>query len=454
MSSRKLSLLDATSIVIGIVIGSGIFLVPSNIAAAVGTPSSLLVVWGLAGMLSLFGALSYAELGAVFPQAGGQYAYLREAYGAPSAFLFGWSLFWVAQSGSIAAVAVGFATYLAHFLPLGGAALALQWPFSLTVSWVQVAAALLIALLTLFNYLGLQYGAFIQNLFTALKTIACLSIVVICLAGGSRPVTAMISGGVAPANAWSYAAAFGVAMVAALWAFDGWNNVTFVAAETERPERNVPRALILGTAVIIALYVLMNLAYMRVLDIGQIASSERVAADAVAQVLGASGSSIIALFIIVSTFGCVNGMILAAARVYRAQAEDGLFPKAMATLHPRFSTPSFALVTQGIWSAVLAISGRYDQLFTFAIFALWIFYGMSVFAVFVFRRRGLSSSGYRVWGYPLVPAIFVALCLGLLINTLIETPLESLTGAGLILLGLPAYIYYRRRSQSSLSAKP
>ncbi|MBI2839154.1 MAG: amino acid permease [Acidobacteria bacterium] len=445
MGRKKLNVWDATSIVIGVVIGSGIFLVPSNIAAAVGTPAALILVWIVAGVLSLFGALSYAELGALFPQAGGQYAYLKEAYGALWGFLYGWSLFWVAQSGSIAAVAVGFATYLGYFVPSHGTLVEFAWPVQIAITENQLWAAGLVAVLTAVNYIGLKYGALVQNAFTLMKSLACLAIVFLGCAGGARPIASFFAGGSAPSGALAFTSAFGVALVAALWALDGWNNVTFISGEAQSPRRTIPLALLLGTAGIVAIYLLMNVAYLRVLDIGQIASSERIAADAMQTVIGGRGASLIAVFILISTFGCVNGMILAAARVYQAQAEDGLFPRRMAEIHPRFATPGFALVTQGIWSALLALSGRYDQLFTFAIFALWIFYGMSVAAIFIFRRRGLQAAGYRVWAYPVVPGLFVLLCAGLLVNTLIETPWESLIGTGLILAGLPAYYWYARR---------
>lgn len=441
---KKLTTWDATSIVIGVVIGSGIFIVPATISAAVRTPLSLVLVWLAAGALSLFGALSYAELGALFPAAGGQYAYLREAYGPLWSFLYGWSLFWVAQSGSIAAVGVGFATYLGYFLPSHGTILDVSWPLHTSVSEQQIWAAALILVLTALNYIGLKYGAFVQNLFTILKSAACLAIVGVGLVAGSRPIGTILAGGQSPSGL-GYVTAFGVALVAALWALDGWNNVTFVAAEAESPRRTIPLALLVGTSAVVGIYLLMNLAYLRTLEITQIAASERVAADSMQQIVGGLGTSLIAGCIVISTLGCVNGMILAGARVYQAQAGDGLFPARMAALHPSFATPGFALVTQGIWSALLALSGKYDQLFTFAIFALWVFYGMSVAAVFVFRRHGMRSEGYRVWGYPVVPALFLLVCVGFLINTLVETPTESLIGSALILAGLPAYFGFKSK---------
>ncbi len=444
MPSRKLSLLDGISIVVGVIIGSGIFLVPANIASAVGTPSSLVLVWLVAGLLSLFGALSFAELGAIFPQAGGQYAYLKEAFGSVWGFFYGWSLFWVAQSGSIAAVGVGFAAYLSYFIPLPGAIIHISWPFQIIITGPQVCAAALIMFLTVLNAIGLNYGALVQNVFTAMKSLACLSIVAVAIAIGPRPLSAVLAHGAVPTpHGFAYVTAFGVAMVAALWAFDGWNNVTFVAAETRNPKRNVPLALIIGTGAVVLIYLLMNLAYLRILDIGQISRSERVAADAMLAVIGNWGTALIAGFIVISSFGCVNGMILAAARVYQAQAQDGLFPTRMSAVHPRFGTPVFSLLTQGIWSALLALSGRYDQLFTFAVFALWVFYGMCVAAIFVFRHRGVQAAEFKV---PIcIPAVFLVACAALLINTVVETPLESLAGTILMLAGLPVYIVYSRR---------
>ncbi len=443
---KRLSLWDAISIVIGIVIGSGIFLVPSNILKTMGTPESLLAVWLAAGALSLFGALSYGELGAIFPNAGGQYVYLREAYGPLCAFLYGWSLFLAAQSGSIAAVAVGFATYLGQFIPLGFTVIELSIPVHVVISGTQVCAALLVMFLSVVNYLGLKYGSATQNIFTVLKSAACISIVALALVAGQRPVSELMSGGQSAAGA-GYWGCFGVALVAALWALDGWNNVTFISAETKNPRRNIPLALALGTGAVVLIYILMNLAYLRMLDVAHIAASERVAADAVEPALGAWGADLVAAAIMLSSFGCVNGMILAGARVYQAQAEDRLFPRSMVRIHPRFGTPSFSLLAQGVWSALLALSGTYEQLFTFAIFALWVFYGLSVAALFLFRHRGMRSDGYRVWGYPFVPAAFLLLCVWLLINTLVESPWESLIGIGIILAGLPAYALFRRAGE-------
>lgn len=442
MPFKKLSLWDGVSVVVGIVIGSGIFLVPSDISASVGTPASLIWIWVAAGALSLFGALSYAELGAALPAAGGQYAYLKEAYGQLWAYLYGWSLFWVAQSGSIAAVGVGFGTYLGHFFALPEIALQMTYPFHFAISGAQLSAAVLILLLTCLNCIGLRHGAFLQNLFTAMKILACVSMVVIAVVAGSRPAGALLAGGSAR-HGLSYLASFGIAMVAALWAYDGWNNVTFLAGECRDPRKEVPRALLLGTGAVVLIYIAMNLAYLRILDITQIAGSKMVAADAMSLVIGARGTSLIAAFILVSTFGCVNGMILAGARVYHAQAEDGLFPRRMAAIHPRLGTPVFSLLAQGVWSAILALSGRYDQLFTFAIFSLWIFYGMSVAAVFIFRGRAHGvTAGYRVPS--IIPAAFLLLCTALLVSAVVQTPWESLTGLGLIVAGLPAYAIFRK----------
>jgi basic amino acid/polyamine antiporter, APA family len=427
---RALGLWEATSIAIGIMIGSAIFIVPAEITREVGTERTALLVWVVAGVLSLFGALSFAELAAMLPQAGGQYIYLREAYGPLVSFLCGWTFFLAVQSGSIATVAVGFAQYLGEFFTIE--------------AWQQkIAAIAVIALLTGVNYRGVEEGGRIQSIVTGLKLGAMVALVLLgyVLVHGARGGPHSLPTASGPA----FLSSFGVAMVAAFWAYDGWNNVTFAAGEVTRPERNLPLALILGTAVVILVYVGLSSVYYHVLAVDEVANSPRVAADAALRIFGRSGSRLVTLAIIISMFGSANGMVLAGARVYYAMAQDRLFFRWCAAVHPRFRTPHLSLLLQAAWSAVLVLLGRYDQLFTYVIFAAWIFYALTAFAVVILRRKMPDlPRPYRVSGYPFVPAIFVLAAVWFIGNTLVEKPAETGWGSLIVGLGVPVYFIWSR----------
>jgi len=427
---RALGLWQATAIVVGIMIGSAIFIVPAEITREVGRAQAAVCVWIVAGVLTLFGGLSFAELAAMMPQAGGQYVYLREAYGPLVSFLCGWMFFLIQQSGGIATLAVGFAKFLGAVHPL--------------TDWQQKAAAVAAVLaLTAINYRGVRQGGWVQTVFTGLNAGTIVVLVVLGLVlgrGSSHPAVPL-----AHPSGLPFLSAFGVAMVAAFWAYEGWNNVTFAAGEVKRPERTLPLALILGICFVIVVYVLLNLVYYRVLSASEVASSPRVAADAAVRILGAPGSRLVSVAVIIAVLGSTNGSILAGARVYYAMAKDGLFFRWCAAVHPRFRTPHLSLAVQGAWSAFLVLLAGYEELFTFTVFAAWIFYALTAYAVIVLRRkRPELPRPYQVLAYPLVPAGFVLAAAWFITNTLIEKPLEAGVGCLIVAAGVPVYWLWKR----------
>jgi basic amino acid/polyamine antiporter, APA family len=427
---RALGLWQATAIVVGIMIGAAIFIVPAEITRQVGSERWALAVWTVTGLLSLFGALSFAELAAMLPQAGGQYIYLREAYGPLVSFLCGWMFFTVQQSGGNATLAVGFAQYLGNLFPVS--------------PWQQKAAAVAaIIILTAINYRGVRQGGWVQSVLTGLNvgTIVALIALGYSLMKGSPAGARSLP----TPSGTGFLASFGVAMVAALWAYEGWNNVTFAAGEVKRPERNLPLALILGTSAVVAIYVALNLVYYHVLTPLEIAHSPRVAADVVVRIIGPKGSHLVTMAIIVAAWGSLNGSILAGARVYYAMANDGLFFRWCAKVHPRFRTPHLALIVQGAWSAFLVLLAGYEQLFTYTVFAAWFFYALTAFGVIVLRRKKPDlPRPYRVSGYPFVPIIFVLTAVWFILNTLVEKRVEAGIGSLIVALGVPVYFLWKR----------
>ncbi len=425
---RRLGLFDATTIIVGLVIGSGIFLVPNVVARSLPSAGMILAVWILTGALSFCGALAFAELGAMLPSTGGQYVYLREAYGPLWGFLYGWTLFLVIWSGGIAAMASGFSIYLSYFIPLSPAL-------------AKLAAVSLIAVLTAVNYRGVRHGARVQNTFTTLK-MAGLAIL-IASAFLSRDASAGEWSLAAPGFSWSH---FGAAMVACLFSYEGWSAVSFVAGEVEAPQRNLPRSLALGIGITIAVYVLANLAYLRILPVEAIASSERVGTAVAERTIGRYGAGFVSLTILLSIVGAANAGILTGPRVYFAQARDGLFFRWFGFMHPRFETPSFSILMQGLWAAVLVLSGSFQLFLSYAIFGAWVFYGMSVAGVILLRRKHPDCPRpYKMWGYPLTPLLFCAIALGFLVNTIITAPLPSLAGLLLVASGIPFFYLWRRK---------
>jgi APA family basic amino acid/polyamine antiporter len=448
---RALGIWSAAAIVVGTVIGSAIFLVPNDMVKSVGSPFMVFAVWIFGGMLSLFGALSYAELAAALPQAGGEYVYLREAYGPLWAFVYGWTQMWVAKSGSIATLATGFFIYLANFRPeLNGVWVVVPLPLGdsgqpLEIRYGQVLAMGVIAVLALINYFGVKVSGDLQVIVTLLKVGLIAAIIGIGLGSGHGSVANYHTSIDAPGGITGFFAA----LVAALWAYDGWNNVSMVSSEIDNPQRNLPRALIAGTSVVIAIYLLANLAYFYVLPAADVASSTRVAAETMRRILGGFGANAVSIVAMISIFAALNGSILSGSRVPFAMARDGLFFKRIAYVHPKHHTPSVSILALSAWGALLVLSGRYSQLYTYVIFASVILYGMATAAVIVLRyKRPDMPRPYRTIGYPFVPVIFVLGIACLVISTLLKSPRESLMGLALVSLGLPFYFYWKRLRRS------
>ena len=448
---RDLGLWGAMAIVVGTVIGSGIFLVPRTMITRVGSPGWVFIVWIFGGLLSLCGALSYAELAAAMPEAGGEYVYLKEAYGPMWGFLYGWTQLWVAKSGSIATLATGFFYYLATFFPhLENVFYTVPLPIGphgkpLELSYGQLLAMALILLLAAINYFGVKLGGEVQITVTVVKVLLIAFIIVAGLALG-HPHPAYVT----PSHPLTVAGFF-AALVAALWAYDGWNNVSMVASEVRHPQRSLPLALIGGTLAVIAIYLLANAAYFHVLAAGQVAASERVAADMMRVVVGGWGAQAVAVAAMISIFAALNGSILSGSRVPYAMARDGLFLESVGRVNAAFHTPGVSIWVLSAWSALVVLSGRYEQLFTYVIFASWILYGMTTAAVIVLRhKRPDLPRPYRTLGYPLLPVLFCAVALVLIISTLMDSPRESILGIVIILFGLPFYLHWRQRRLSRL----
>ena len=424
---RELGLFDSISIVIGIVIGSGIFLVPNLIARSVDSAGWILAAWIVTGVLSFFGALAFAELGAMLPATGGQYVYLREAWGRLPAFLCGWTHFLISQSAGVAFLSVSFAIYLSYFVPLG------RWQ----AKGVALAA---MAILTMVNYCGVRPGATVQN-FCTLAKIAGLAVLV---------VSAFFVPRVAPGAAlsgMSSVSAFGVAMIACLQAYDGWSAVSFVAGEVKNPERTLLQALSIGMLIAIAVYVVVNMTYLKVLTIPEMAGADRVGTLAAERTLGPSGATLVSVTILLSILGSLNGRVLTQPRVYFAQACDGLFFRRFGTIHPRYRTPSFSILMQGAWSAVLILSGSYEVLIDYRIFGVWMLNVVTVAGVIALRRKRPDlPRPYRMWGYPFTTLAFVAVGSAFMMNTLIQRPGPSLIGLAIMAAGIPVYYLWRRKS--------
>ena len=450
---RRLGVFSATTIIVGSMIGSGIFIAPSIMAGYVATPGTWLGLWLVGGGLTLLGALAYAELCAMMPHAGGQYVFLRAAFGEVTAFLYGWTLFLVIQTGFNAAVAIAFAKFLGGVgLRVGETDLVLSlggW----SLSRAQVVAVGVIAVLTWVNARGVRDGALIQNVFTVLKVGSIGLLVVLGFGSGKGSLshfTPLVGGALGPAGLkMGLLAAMGVAMSKALFAYDAWNTVTFVAEEVREPEKSLPRALVLGTVVTTLTYAAACAAYLYILPLGRMASvvENRVAADVAGVVLGGAGITLVSIAILISTFGCVNGLILGGARVLYAMARDGLFFRAAGRIDPVRHTPRGALLLQGVWSVVLALSGSYDRLLTYVTFASLAFNGLTVAGLFVLRRtRAGAPRPYRAWGYPFTPAVYLVGAAFFLVYIFIGDPVDACAGIGIVALGLPAYALFKRRA--------
>lgn len=453
---RGLSLLDSTLVVIGIVIGSGIFLTTGIIARDLPSPFLILLAWAVGGGLTIAGALTFAELGAAMPRAGGQYVFLREAYGPCPAFLFGWLCFFVYQTGAIAAVASGFAEYLGYFAPsLGNGHILTRWTMpwgAWTLTAGQLSACTAIVALSAINFRGLRAGSSVQNTLTFLKLAAIGAFVLFGFwLGGGHGFSLIADAGGRPAV--TLVSGFGVALIAVLWTFDGWHNLTFSAGEIREPQRNLPRALVLGTVAVTVTYLATNAAYLHALPVEAMQGEIRVAEKAAAVLFGPRATTLIAAAVLVSTLGAANGIIMTAARLYYAMAADGLFFRRAARIHPRFHTPHLALGLQCVWACALTLWGSYDRLFTSAMFAGLLIYAATTASVFMLRRTQPElPRPYRVWGYPITPALFLAAVLLIIFNSLLERPSESLAGLGLLALGIPVYFMWRRLGASGATS--
>ncbi len=446
---RDLGLWSAAAIVVGTVIGSGIFIVPKSMILNVGTPGMVLFVFLFGGLLSLGGALTYAELAAMLPEAGGEYVYLREAYGPLWAFIYGWAQLLLAKSASIATLATGFYLYLANFFPiLEGVITSMTLPIVglVEIRNGQIFAMFLIGALGLLNYFGVRIGGNVQVAVTIVKVAAIAAIILVGLFSSVGTVdhfsTAVKSVG--------GASGFFAALVAALWAYDGWNNVSMVASEVQNPQRNLPLALIIGTLAVMLIYMLANVAYFYVLPAEGVANSDRVAGEMMRRIFGAPGAGLVSIAAMISIFAALNGSILTGARVPFAVAKDGLMWSSLAKIHPTYFTPANSIVALSLWSMVIVLSGGYDFLFNLVIFASWILYGMATASVIVLRRKRPDlHRPYKTIGYPFVPILFVLVTLALLGQTFYDRPGQSMLGLVIIALGLPLYFYWSRKARAA-----
>jgi APA family basic amino acid/polyamine antiporter len=438
-------------------IGSGIFIVSADISRQVKSPGLLILCWLIASVMTIIAALSYGELAAAMPHAGGQYVYLREAFGPLWGFLYGWTLFLVIQTGTIAAVAVAFAKYAGVFFPSISASNYLIGAGKLGVSTQQLVAIGVVVVLTYVNTGGIRTGAVIQNVFTFAKIASLLALVVLGLLFGRNPsaIAANFHGFWRNATwSWGTLAIIGTAMVGPLFSADAWNNVTFTAGEVRNPKRDLPLSLGLGVSIVMSLFVACNFVYLSVLTLSQIqtAPEDRVATAVVSAMFGPVATSLMAIAIMVSTFGCCNGMILSGARVYYTMARHGLFFRRAGTLDVKRHTPVFALVIQGVWTALLTLSGQYNDLLDYVIFAVLLFYILTIAGLFRLRRtRPEMERPYRAIGYPVLPAVYIAMALLIEFYLLVNKPTFTVRGLILVLLGVPVYFLWRRKGSNDMT---
>lgn len=428
---RELRLRDATAIVAGTIIGSGIFLVPNSIANQLSSFAAVILVWLAGGLLSLFGALALGEMGAAFPKAGGLYVYLRQAYGRTIGFLYGWALLALIHSGSIATLAVAFRIYLAQILPLN-------------TTQQKLAGIVCVLVLTGANCLGLKSGKNVHNLLTLAKYAGIALMLGLLFYGGHLH---LLRSSVWPNSGFRFRpASFGIALIAVLWAYEGWHVLSFMSGEFRHTQRDLPKGLFYGTLIVVITYLLANVAYYSVFTNAQIQHTERVAAGAVAAATGGASAALISLLVLVSIVGATNGMILTGPRVYYAMAEEGLFFPIFGKVNARFRAPVFAILVQGLWAAGLTLLGSFQELFTYVVFTGWIFYGLAVAGVIVLRvRQPELARPFRVPGYPWLPALFTVAALGITLSAVVSSPLHAAFGIALVLTGLPLYVLFVAR---------
>jgi basic amino acid/polyamine antiporter, APA family len=451
---KALSRLDATALVVGSMIGSGIFIVSAPILREVGTPGLLLLVWAISGLLTLLGALTYGELAAMFPKAGGQYIYLREGISPLFGYLYGWTLFAVIQTGTIAAVAVAFARFTGVLFPsltadvfLGG----MVGKYNVGLSPQRVLAIVSVIVLTWINIRGVRTAALIQTTLTVVKTAAVGALILLGITIGRNAdaIAANFGAGFWPAGGLTLALlpVIGAAMVGSLFSMDAWNNVGFASGEMKNPKKDLPFAMAVGVLTVVTIYLLANLSYLHVLTAEQIrtAPQDRVGTAALQAMFGDAGLTLMAIAIMISTFGCNNGLILSGARVYYAMAQDGLFFRRMGELHPERRTPSFALMLQAVWTCLLCLSGSYGDLLDYVIFAALLFYMLTTVGLFVLRRtRPDAERPVRAPGYPWLPALYLVATAAFCVNLLFQKPLYTWPGLIIVALGVPIYFLWRR----------
>ena len=478
---RALTLSDATMLVAGSMVGSGIFIVSADISRTLGSPGWLLIAWILTGIVTVMGALAYGELAAMYPRAGGTYTFLRESMSPLMGFLYGWTLFLVIQTGTIAAVAVGFGKFLGVLVPSITAARFDWFPHAdvtfsgsvveLGLSPQRLAALFSIWLLTWINLRGVKQGKFVQTTLTFIKTAALIALILLALTIGrsADAIAANFGGGNfwAGTPVWSslFVVTFGTALVGSLFSADSWTSPTFAAAEVLNPQKNLPRALLLGTGLVSLLYVLANVGYLSVLPIHGVAdgatvfargidhaTSDRVGTAVMESIFGATGGTLMAIAILISTVGCNNGLILSGARVYYAMAKDGLFFQRAGTLS-RNSVPAYSLVIQSVWTSILCLTGTYNQLLDYVVFAALLFYALTTIGLFILRaKRPNEPRPYRAIGYPVLPALYIFLTSAVAITLLVadKTRLQAISGLVIVILGVPVYLLWRRKSAATV----
>jgi len=460
---RGLTLTAAIMITAGSMIGSGIFRKPATMAGQLMSPELLLIVWLVAGIVTFIGALCNAEVSGMIDATGGQYVYFQKMYGNFISYLYGWSIFAVIQTGSQAAIAYVFGEYLSYFIKFPELPLSMQ-NFSFYIPVVgnifpfiefgsKALAIICILFLTGINYVGVVFGGVVQSIITAIKIATIIFLSIFLFTGGTGSFSNLSSGLLIPeATSSNLISLLGLALAGAFWAYDGWNNVTFVAGEIKQPQRNVPLGLLIGTLIVIFVYLLINAAYLYVLPVDKMANSPLVAATAAEIIFGPIGASLVSIAVIISTFGALNGSILSTARVCFAMSRSNMFFKKLAEIHPKFGTPHSSLVAQGLWSCLLVMSGTFDTITDYVIFAAWLFYMLGALGVIVLRKKMPDvPRPYKVWGYPYTPIIFVLFSFLFLVNTLISDLENAAMGAILILLGLPLYFWRNYRNKININ---
>jgi APA family basic amino acid/polyamine antiporter len=454
-------LLDSVLLLVGGIIGSSIFLTAKDIAGALPHPVLFVIVWILGGLISLCACFAFAELGSMFPDAGGQYVYMREAFGDLAAFLYGWMLFAVANGGSIAALSVASAAYLGGIIPGISQDHVIFSAAGIVLTRAHVVALISIVLVTWVNVAGLRRGALLQNVATWAKFAAMAAFVLLGFTIGKGDWHHFMSSNWTSAQGLSMGfgsgqllSAFGVALIAVFWAYDGWVYITWVAGEVKDPRRNVPLAMVLGTLAVGVIYVSMNMAYVYALPLSEIAKHETIAHAAAVALFSPRAAVWLSAMIAVSCFGAMASLVLSGSRVYYAMAKDGVFFQNMAKIHPKWRTPALSLIGQGVWACLLTVSGRYDQLYTYVMFGMVLSYTLTVIGLFILRwKRPDTPRPYRCSGYPWLPAIYILIGTAWTLNTVVTRPKEALAGTIIVLIGVPGYLYWKRNSRKAIAAR-